>query len=118
MEYVNIKIAVLKGKEVIYKIKLKKEGLCFNVKEESEKIICPVCKTKFEKRTCGFWRCEYQFVGFYYDCEKAKNIVYNSQPHETHENEFEYFDPDKNCMRKWNELLIFVLPRQKIKYKK
>lgn len=108
----------VKGKEVIYKIKLKKEGLCFNVKEESEKIICPVCKTKFEKRTSGFWRCEYQFVGFYYDCEKGKNIVYNSEPHETHENEFEYFDPDENGLRKWNELLIFVLPRQKIKYKK
>ena len=107
-----------KGKEVICPIGLKREGLCFNLNEEKENIICPICKTKFEKKTCGFWRCEYQFVGFYSDYEEGKNIKYNSEPHETPKDEFEYFDPDDNGIRKWDELLIFVLPRQKIKYKK
>ena len=108
----------VRGKEVIYRIKLNKEGLCFNVNEERENIKCPLCETKFEKKTCGFWRCEYQFVGTYYDYEEAKNVVYNSSPHETSKDEFEYFDPDENGSKTWDELLIFVLPRQKIKYKK
>ena len=108
----------VRGKEVIYRIKLNKEGLCFNVNEERENIKCPLCKSKFEKKTCGFWRCEYQFVGTYYDYEEAKNVVYYSEPHETSKDEFEYFDPDENGSKKWDELLIFVLPRQKIKYKK
>ena len=107
-----------KGKEVIYTTDLRKEGLCFNINEEREKIICPICKTKFKKKTCGFWLCEYQFMGFYYDYEKGENIKYNSEPHETTEQNFEYFDPDENGSREWDELIVFVLPRQKIKYKK
>ena len=75
-------------------------------------------KLNLKNKTCGFWRCEYQFVGTYYDYEEAKNVVYNSKPHETSKDEFEYFDPDENGSKKWDELLIFVLPRQKIKYKK
>ena len=108
----------VKGKEVIYKIKLKKEGLCFNINEERENIKCPMCGTKFKKKTCGFWKCEYQFVGVYYDYEKGKNIEYNSEPHETPTDKFEYFDPEENGSREWDELIIFVLPRQEIKYKK
>jgi hypothetical protein len=108
----------VRGKEVIYKVELKKEGLCFNVNGERENIMCPNCKTRFKKKTCGFWRCEYQFVGQYYDEKIGKNIEYNSEPHETNKDEFEYFDPDENGSKEWDELIIFVLPRQKIKYKK
>ena len=108
----------VRGKEVIYKVELKNEGLCFNVNGERENIICPNCKTRFKKKTCGFWRCEYQFVGCYYDEKIGKNIEYNSEPHETNKDEFEYFDPDENGSKEWDELIIFVLPRQKIKYKK
>ena len=43
----------MRGKEVIYRIKLNKEGLCFNVNEERENIKCPLCKTKFEKKYEG-----------------------------------------------------------------
>ena len=112
------KNCTVKGKEVICRIGLKGEGLCFNVNEERENIICPLCNNKFEKKTCGFWRCEYQFVGSYSDYEEGKNIIYKSEPHETPKDEFEYFDPDENGLKKWDELFIFVLPRQKIKYKK
>ena len=108
----------VKGKEVIYRIKLKQEGLCFNVNEERENIKCPICNTRFMKKTCGFWRCEYQFVGSYYDYKEGKKIEYKSEPHETHEEEFEYFDPDENGTKEWDELFIFVLPKQAIKYKK
>ena len=108
----------MRGEEVIYWIKLKKEGLCFNLNEERENIKIPLFNTKFKKKACGFWRWEYQFIGFYYDYERGKNIILNSEPHETPKDEFEYFDPDENGSKEWDELLIFVLPRQKIKYKK
>ena len=108
----------VKGKEVICSIGLDIKGLCFNVNEERENIKCPNCKKRFKKKTCGFWRCEYQFVGLYYDNEKCEMIKYKSEPHESPKNDFEYFDPDENGSREWEELIIFVLPRQKIKYKK
>ena len=36
-----------------------------------------------QKKTCGLWRCEYQFVEYYYNYEKCKYIEYKSEPHET-----------------------------------
>ena len=48
----------------------------FRLNEQLGNIKCPICEGFFKPKTCGFWRCEYQFVGSYSDYEEGKNIVY------------------------------------------
>ena len=35
----------------------------FNLQENIENIICPICGGIVIPKTCGFWDCEYQFIG-------------------------------------------------------
>jgi hypothetical protein len=49
-------------KEVVYPTELK-EKLIFNLNEELLNIKCPICHKIIKPKTCGFWNCEYQFVG-------------------------------------------------------
>ena len=108
----------VKGKEVIFKTQLTWEGLHFRLNEKLENIKCPICKGFFKPKTCGFWRCEYQFVGRNINYKKGKKECYISEPHETIDDAFEYFDPIENGIKTWEELSIFVIGRQKIKYEK
>ena len=87
----------------------------FNLNENITKILCPICMTIIKLKTCGFWKCEYQFKGK--KIEKGKLIDFNSAPKETKDNEFEYYDPTENGNVIWTILIIFVIPKQKIKYK-
>ena len=48
--------------------------------------------------------------------EKGKLIEFDSKPKETKDDKFEYFDPSDNGMATWTELIIYVIPKQKIKY--
>ena len=48
-------------KEVIYMTNLEDEGIRFNLNEEIQNIKCPICKKIMKPKTCGFWKCEYQF---------------------------------------------------------
>ena len=97
------------GKEVITNYELK-EKFIYVLKEEK----CEKCGNDLELITCGFWKCEYQFIGKY----KQNGIIhdYESKPKETEENDFDYFDPKESGNIIWTELKIYVLPIQEIKY--
>lgn len=87
----------------------------FNLNENITRIFCPICNTIIKLKTCGLWKCEYQFIG-----EKIKDgrlVNFNSNPIETKNNEFEYYDPSENGNATWTELIIYIIPKQKIKYK-
>ena len=106
-------------KEVVFKTNQKghlpKEGMIFDMIESSNKIKCPICDKIFIPNTCGFYKCEYQFIG-----EKLENgdeIHYDSKTRETKGNKIEYYQPKKGKEAKWFKLKIYVLPIQEIKYK-
>ena len=88
----------------------------FDLKKEVTNIKCPICNRIFKAETCGFYKCEYQFSGKIIVEGEIKD--YTSEPKETKNNEFEYFDPYKNGKQEWLELIIYILPKQEIKYKK
>ena len=105
-------------KEVVYipkKMILEdNEYFKFNINEEIKNILCPLCNKIIKTKTIGFYQCEYQIKG-----EKIENgdpVQYDSKPKETKDDKFEYFDPEENGEADWTELVIYVLPKQKIKY--
>ena len=99
-------------KEVVHIPEMKEHK--FNVNENLTSILCPECGGIIKVKTCGFWKCEYQFKGK--KIEKGKLIEFDSKPKETKDDKFEYFDPSDNGMATWTELIIYVIPKQKIKY--
>lgn len=103
------------GKEVIYKTILTEKGLLFCLNDEIVNIRCPLCNKIIDPKTCGFWKCEYQFVGT--KIEDGEEKEYDSKTKETNDDDFEYFDPYENGKVRWISLIIFVLPKQHIKYK-
>ena len=42
---------------------LPSNGMIFNMLENVENIICPMCNEIIDPETCGFFKCEYQFIG-------------------------------------------------------
>ena len=100
-------------KEVVYPTNLN-DGLTFVLDDEREKIICPMCSRIINLKTCGFWKCEYQFVGQKLEEGEFKN--FDSKTKETKDNNFEYYDAFENGESKWKGLTIYVLPKQEIKY--
>ena len=66
-------------------------------------------------KTCGFWKCEYQFDGK--KIEEGEVKSFKTEPKETKDDNFEYFDPFENDEVQWLQLEIYVLPKQEIKYK-
>ena len=103
------------GKEVIYKTILTEKGLLFCLNDEIVNIRCPLCNKIIDPKTCGFWQCEYQFKGK--KIEDGEEKEYDSKTKETNDDDFEYFDPYENGKVRWISLIIFVLPKQHIKYK-
>ena len=102
------------GKEVVYNTEILKDKLHFILNEEIANIRCPLCKKIFKPKTCGFWKCEYQFSGKKINDGEVE--YYDSKPKETKGDEFEYFDPFGNKEVQWIELNIYVLPKQSVKY--
>jgi len=51
------------GKEVIYKTILTEKVLLFCLNDEIVNIRCPLYNKIIDPKTCGFWKCEYQFKG-------------------------------------------------------
>jgi len=100
--------------EVVYMTKLPKDGLNFNLNEKVADIRCPICSKIITPKTCGFYDCEYQFVGKKIDDGEIKH--YDSKTRETNGNKCEYYDTLKNGEIVWIELNIYVLPKQSIKY--
>ena len=90
-------------------------GQKFNLNDNITYIQCPICKTIIKLKSCGFWKCEYQFIG-----QKIKDgrlIDFDSKPRETKDDVFEYYDPSENGNATWTKLIIYIIPKQKIKYK-
>jgi len=106
-------------KEVIYRTlkykSLPEEGLLFDMLENRDKIRCPICNKLIDPKTCGFYKCEYQFRG-----QKKENLEvkkYDSKPKETEGNKVSYYEPKGKKQTIWFKLKIYVLPIQKMKYK-
>ena len=90
------------------------KGLIFNLNDNLVNIICPICEKIIKPKTCGFYKCEYQFKGK--KIEEGEVKYYDSKTKETNEGNFEYYDPLENGEVQWLELIIYVLPKQEIKY--
>ena len=101
-------------KEVVYPTELK-ESLIFVLNEEIINIKCPICSKIIKPKTCGFWKCEYQFIGK--KIEEGDLIEFDSKTKETNSDDFEYYNPFENGETQWVELTIYVLPKQSITYK-
>ena len=108
----NSKCKVYK-KEVVYPTDLK-ESLIFVLNNEIINIKCPICSKIIKPKTCGFWNCEYQFIGK--KIEEGELIEFDSKTKETNNDDFEYYNPFENGETQWVELTIYVLPKQKITY--
>ena len=107
------------NKEVIFralkdKKSLPENGMIFNMLENVENIRCPICNEIIEPETCGFFKCEYQFIGKKIENRKVMN--YDSKTRETKGNKMDYLEQKGKKKVKWTELKIYVLPIQKIKY--
>ena len=87
----------------------------FYLNDEIENMKCPICHKIIKSKTVGFYKCEYQIIGT--KIEDGDRIEYDSKPKETEDDEFEYFDPEENGEVQWTKLIIYVLPKQKMKYK-
>jgi len=112
------KKCITNREEVIYipeKMNIKDSYFKFNIIEQIKNMRCPICKRVINPKTIGFYQCEYQIIGEKID-EEGNIIQYDSKPKETEDNKFEYYDPDGNGQTKWTSLIIYVLPKQKIKY--
>ena len=103
--------------EVVYipeNMDIKKNSFVFNVIEQRENMKCPMCKSIIKTKTIGFYKCEYQIIGKKIEEGEPKN--YDSKPKETKDDNFEYFDPDENGEVEWTKMIIYVLPKQDMKY--
>jgi hypothetical protein len=100
-------------KEVVYPTELK-ESLIFVLNKEIINIKCPLCSKIIKPKTCGLWKCEYQFIGK--KIEEGDLIEFDSKTKETNSDDFEYYNPFENGETQWVELTIYVLPKQNIKY--
>ena len=104
-------------KEVVYipeNMDIEKNSFVFNVIEQRENMKCPICKSIIKPKTVGFYKCEYQIIGK--KIEEGEPIQYDSKPKETKDDNFEYFDPDENGEEEWTKMVIYVLPKQDMKY--
>ena len=99
-------------KEVVHIVGIDRK---FNLQNNVLNITCPICKGIIIPKTCGFWKCEYQFVGDKIEEGKLKHIDTKSK--ETKGDNFEYFDPYDNGSSLWTNLDIYVIEKQNIKYK-
>jgi len=93
---------------------LPEKGMIFDMLENVENIKCPICNEIIEPETCGFFECEYQFIGK--KIEGRKVVKYDSKTRETKGNKMDYLEQKREKKVKWTELKIYVLPIQKIKY--
>jgi hypothetical protein len=103
--------------EVVYipeNMDIKSNYFVFNVIEQRENMLCPICKSIIKSKTIGFYKCEYQIIGK--KIEEGKLKQYDSKPKETKNDNFEYFDSNENGEVEWTRLVIYILPKQKIKY--
>ena len=64
------------NEEVIHMVGI---DLKFNLNENIENIKCPICEEIIMPKTCGFWNCEYQFIGDKIEKGKKETYKYSKQ---------------------------------------
>ena len=101
------------NKEVIHKVGILNK--VFNLQENIRELKCPMCEKIIVPKTCGFWKCEYQFEGDKIENGEIKHIDTKSK--ETKYDNFEYYNPFENDSAIWTNLNIYVVKKQNIKYK-
>ena len=101
-------------KEVVYRVGIIHKK--YNLQENILKIKCPMCDGLVVPKTCGFWKCEYQFEGDKIESGQLKHVDTGCK--ETKGDNFEYFNPYENGDALWTNLNIYVIEKQKIKYNK
>jgi len=74
------------NKEVIYNVGITHKK--FNLQKNILNIKCPICNGYVVPKTCGFLKCEYQFVWDKIEDGKLKHVVTKCK--ETKDNNFEY----------------------------
>ena len=99
--------------EVIYKVGITHKK--FNLQENILNIKCPLCDKPIVPKTYGFWYCEYQFEGDKIENGELKHI--NSKCKENKDDNFEYYNHYENDSALWTNLNIYVIEKQKMKYK-
>ena len=112
------KDCITKKSEVVYipiEMDIKDNYFKYNIFENIKNMKCPICQRVIKAKTIGFYECEYQIIGEKID-DEGNVKQYDSKPKETEDDKFEYFDPDENGETTWSSLIIYVLPKQKIKY--
>ena len=100
------------NEEVIHIVGIPNEK--YNLQENVLNIKCPMCDGLVVPKTCGFWKCEYQFEGDKIEDGKLKHI--DTKCKETKDDNFEYFNPYDNGNALWTSLNIYVVKKQDIKY--
>ena len=100
--------------EVVHKVGIIHKK--FNLQENVLNIKCPICDKIIVPKTCGFWKCEYQFEGDKIENGDLKHV--DTKCKETKDDDFEYYNPYENDSALWTNLNIYVIEKQKIKYKK
>jgi len=78
-------------------------------------IKCPMCDKIIIPKTCGFWKCEYQFIGDKIEEGDLKHV--DTKCKETKDDNFEYYNPYENKSAIWTNLNIYVIEKQDMKYK-
>ena len=97
--------------EVIFKVGINKK---YNLQENVLNIKCPMCNGIIVPKTCGFWNCEYQFLGDKIEGGTLKHV--DTQYKETKDDDFEYFNPYDNDSALWTNLTIYTIGKQKVKF--
>ena len=101
------------NKEVVHKVGITKEK--FNLQENILNIKRPICDGLVVPKTCGFWKCEYQFEGDKIEGGKLNHI--DTKCKETQGDKFEYFNPFDNGNSLWTNLNIYAVEKQMLKYR-
>ena len=98
-------------KEVVHRVGINTK---FNLQQNILHIKCPICSRLVVPKTCGFWKCEYQFEGEKIEEGELKHI--DTKCKETKGDNFEYFNPYENSSAFWTDLNIYVIEKQEVKY--
>ena len=99
------------NKEVVFKVGINKK---YNLQENVLNIKCPMCDGIIIPKTCGFWNCEYQFIGDKIEGGALKHV--DTKCKETEGNNFEYFNPYENDSVLWTDLTIYTIEKQRVKF--
>ena len=79
----------------------------FDLILNSELVICPMCKSNFDAKTCAFYDCFYSFSGIKYD-ENNQQIKIANQEFPKVGKECKYLVYTESDLVKWKRLMIIV----------